>query len=209
MMHNDPLQDLWSHCDMLTTFIPASVIAWTLCYDILCSVRFPAFVQGLYRRLTSPFRNFLHLEDLEETPILSAPTLKQPRWKGGALISLSFFQTFIYLVCISADAYQEDCYLNDLVSCVAWAYATFRLCQRSPSTPPYLLLLFCALSLASSVVNALSLASSKALFSVHFASSVVEITVSLSLIRILGTLPVKSYLPGPCVAAGKEVRFRL
>ncbi|KAL5518793.1 hypothetical protein ACEPAH_476 [Sanghuangporus vaninii] len=162
---NDPLQYAWSHRDILTTFIPASIIAWTICCDLLRSIWLPAFVCRTYRWFTSPFRNFLHFEDLEETPVPVPPALKPSRWKSRAFPFLSLLGTLSHLSRLLIDVFDATV-----------AEITFN------STLPSIAILHIEL----------------------VALSIANFALSLTLICIIGTLPIKDYLPGPCVASGKE-----
>lgn len=78
---------------VLGTWIPACVGLLTVLYDLLSGVHYPRFVQGVFRTLTAPFRNFLTLHDLEDI----GDPIPQPVWKCRILALLSLVQSFAWL----------------------------------------------------------------------------------------------------------------
>ena len=71
---------------VLGTILPASVIAWTLLYDIFSIIPYPRLLVRLVQAIKSPFRDFLQLEDLEEQP---SERQIPPVWKTRLLVTLT------------------------------------------------------------------------------------------------------------------------
>lgn len=195
----------WSHRDVLTTVVPAFIIVWTVCYDLFRSIWIPVFVRKSCRWLACPFQNFIHLEDLEETPVPVPPALKPSHLTVHAFALLSLLGTLGKISRLVSDVLRGRPYAGDLVPSLGWAYATYRMWRRPPSTPPYLLLFFYTLNLVASAVDVVMIISTKDTHPTSLALGVMDLLIPLSLIYIIGTLPIKNYLPGPCVASGKEV----
>ncbi|EJD03804.1 P-loop containing nucleoside triphosphate hydrolase protein [Fomitiporia mediterranea MF3/22] len=93
---------------------------------------------------------------------------------------------------------------NDIVLLVAWIYATTKVWWRPPSTPPYLTFLFYIMTFLSSSINTVGMLETGNYQLEIFILSIVDSIVSLSLIYLVGTFPVKDYLPGPSVAIVHE-----
>lgn len=112
---------------ILSPVLPASIIVLSICYDILYSVRFPTPVIKAYGWLTFPFRNFLHLEDLEEA---SETTLDTPRWKMKTMVLLSLFEAVVLLTKLGVDHIHSDLQagrrLNDMIMIFLWVSVSFK-----------------------------------------------------------------------------------
>ncbi|KAI5120846.1 hypothetical protein M0805_007033 [Coniferiporia weirii] len=191
--------------DLFATFLPGSIIAFTIVYDLIHLLGLPAPVSRLLRWFASPFQNFLHLEDLEEAEI-SKPKLTPPRWKLRLLITISLLKM---IICFSQIVYcasrsEWDRSMNDTALFLAWVYALLRLCTKPPSTPPYLLLTFYVLILAFSSTDVMSAALQKDGDLRTIVFGVVNSVLMLVLIYTIGSLPIKNILPGPSVASSKE-----
>lgn len=86
---------------MLGTILPATVIAWTLLYDLLSIIPYPCLLVRLSQAIKSPFRDFLQLEDLEEQ---SSERQIPPVWKTRLLVTLTCAEA---VRCAALFAYHE------------------------------------------------------------------------------------------------------
>ena len=74
----------------LSTWLPAAIILSSLLFDLLSSIRYPKISRTLWNWTTSPFRNFLTVDDLlesfERTPEFS--TIKNRYLIGLSSVAL-------------------------------------------------------------------------------------------------------------------------
>lgn len=70
----------------LGTILPGAVILLTLLFDVLASLPWPKAFRRLGRKLCSPFKDFLTLDDLNSVP---GPPQVPPAWKLRTLVVLS------------------------------------------------------------------------------------------------------------------------
>jgi len=101
--------------------LPTAVIAFTLVHDVLVSVEpsVPKVAQRIWIYLTSPFRNFLYLEDLEE-PVkkLDGPPVQKIR----ALTILPLVQSIGWLGCFVYACVSRDVpmIIQSLLVSITW-----------------------------------------------------------------------------------------
>jgi hypothetical protein len=112
----------WARHDLLPILLPACLTAYTVLYDIAISTTFPWWISRPYRRLTSPFRNFIHLEDLEEATPDVLKHKSAPPWKSRSLIALSFVQVLVSLIRLFYNEFSGnlDHYLGHILPVLCW-----------------------------------------------------------------------------------------
>ncbi|PSR81585.1 hypothetical protein PHLCEN_2v6351 [Hermanssonia centrifuga] len=94
---NDGLSPWLSHHTrilVLGTLIPGCIALLTLSYDLLACIRWPVCMRKLAKRVKSPFRDFLTLDDLQESE--PRPVLVPPTWKIRTLIVLSALEAICW-----------------------------------------------------------------------------------------------------------------
>ena len=127
-----PLGDLLDIPDLtllVTTILPAGAALLGLTYDLAARVPYPKPVQRVARTLTSPFRNFFTLDDVE------APTpcpLHRAPWKARALVLGSVVQSVGWLAVL---AYKQEVgewpgSVRAGVALLAWVRASRRRCSE-------------------------------------------------------------------------------
>ena len=137
--------DSWSASELLeiASYLPVVLSAFTIIYDSLHIFRYPLSVSSAYRVFTSPFQNFLHLDDLAEAVDIK-PKVVVPRWKPKFLLSISLLETLtqftrLVITCLGNDF---DKLGLDLCLCLAWVIVLSVLPSRSLLTFLYLVLFF-------------------------------------------------------------------
>lgn len=135
----------WSASELLeiASYLPVVLSAFTIIYDSLHIFRYPLSVSSAYRVFTSPFQNFLHLDDLAEAVDIK-PKVVVPRWKPKFLLSISLLETLLQftrlvITCLGNDF---DKLWLDLCLCLAWVIVLSVLPSRSLLTFLYLVLFF-------------------------------------------------------------------
>ena len=71
---------------LLGTILPGVVVLLTLLWDVLSRISWPKPLRNVGRRLWSPFRDFLTLDDLTTE---LGPAQTPPAWKNRTLVALS------------------------------------------------------------------------------------------------------------------------
>ncbi|EJD03803.1 P-loop containing nucleoside triphosphate hydrolase protein [Fomitiporia mediterranea MF3/22] len=116
------------------------------------------------------------------------------------MLSLSMLEIFLLLLHLAINWSRETHLFNGISLLVAWIYATTKIWWRPPTTPPYLIFLFYIMNFVCSSINTVTILKTGNYQLETFILSSVDIIVSLSLVYIVGTFPVKEFLPGPSVA---------
>lgn len=101
--------------------LPGAIIFAVLLHDFVSSIYHPKFVQAVFRWLSSPFRNFLTLEDLQiSEPVDLIP--KCPRVKNRFLIGLASISFVSWLGCLVFGVYVDDQVyaVKSMVQSVSW-----------------------------------------------------------------------------------------
>jgi len=186
----------------ITYYLPAAIIFATLLHDLASSISQPKFVRAVFRCLSSPFRNFLALEDLSE------PVDLTPRWpkvKNRILIGLASIMFVGWVGCLGFSLYMDDHIyaVNSMVQLASWCYIALRLTFKPPLTPPYL---FIAFALSSVLVSFLAFGYDVSAEAIENAAiDVLAMIVPGTFAWLAGTLPLKPYRPFVNVAQCKDV----
>lgn len=167
---------------------------------ILTAVRKPAWARNAWKIISSPFRNFLQLDDLLE------PVDKKPRntwFEQHVLTGIACIELVIWMGRASFELYLENYSRAAVCSLYAlsWIYIGLALLSKPVATPPYLFLGFSAALASLAFFDLVYLLSSEQAPEVgpvlgHSCSLVLHALF----IGIAGTLPLQPYIPGPSVA---------
>ncbi|THH32259.1 hypothetical protein EUX98_g1936 [Antrodiella citrinella] len=190
---------------ILGTVVPASVIAFMLCYDFLSAIHLPKFFYNIIRFFQSPFMNFLHLEDLEDEPgELQIP----PRWKARVLATLSCLAAigwsahFAYDEIVGAEVTQS---VQAGIGFITWSYAFIRVLFKPPITPPYLLIFFYITHTLVALVDLYVLFQEEGRNLGLVVAALLRLAVPTFLTWLAGTLPLEPRLPSKNVATGIDI----
>ncbi|KAI0950790.1 hypothetical protein AcW1_008002 [Taiwanofungus camphoratus] len=199
-----PWLSLYFRVMVLGTFLPACVGLLILCYDLLSTFRYPKPVQRAFRTLTSPFRDFLTLDDLEGPIGCAAPTVV---WKsrvlavGAALASVAWLAVFAYAEIVGDTAYRTLA----IVGTITWLYAFLRVLFKPSVTPPYLLILFYLVQGIAAIVDlVLSMLDEETSLGL-VVLNLLRLAVPTLLTWIAGTLPLETVLPAQNVAKETDI----
>ncbi|KAF5368585.1 hypothetical protein D9758_002189 [Tetrapyrgos nigripes] len=188
------------HFSYAENFLPALVILLTLSYDCLSTFSsfLPKVARRAFRTLTSPFRNFVTLQDVDpigEPVSVSTLTLR-------ALFILGMLQSAGWLGCFVYSVFIQDTQflIKSLLASITWGYASVRIIVKRPSTPPYLLILFSCIHLTFALLD---------IFLPFKRTSIpldIAVIVAASVfIWVAGTLPLQSTPPGASIASAKDI----
>ena len=99
--------------------LPGAIIFVALLHDLVSSIPQPTFVRAVFRWLSSPFRNFLTLEDLPEPVDLSPKCLKA---KNRLLVGLASILLVCWMSCLVFRVYMDDhvSAMKPMVQSVSW-----------------------------------------------------------------------------------------
>ncbi|TFK41840.1 pleiotropic drug resistance ABC transporter [Crucibulum laeve] len=190
--------------ELLATSLPCGFILLAFFHDIATTIRHPKPVRILYSRISSPFRNFLTLEDLDD-PVDG--TLRYDISKLRALACLACISSIVWAGCFTFAFYTEapKQFIGSLVFSIAWAYVALQIIIKPPSTPPYLFILFASFSVLSLFVEFWF-----DLVDVHKSTLDVVLDVLAMLlpsvfIWVAGTLPVQSMRPSVNIAQRHDI----
>ncbi|KAF7337494.1 P-loop containing nucleoside triphosphate hydrolase protein [Mycena sanguinolenta] len=118
-------------------------VSLTIVYDLTSRIDLPKYSKSIVQSLSSPFQNFLGLEDLGE-PV--GTQSRRSRLKVVALVGLallqcaSFLGSFVY-----AWVSRGHGGTVSLLLCLAWGYTALRLALNPPITPPFLSFAFASI----------------------------------------------------------------
>lgn len=118
---SDSLPSTNSIYDDFPTYISVSVIVFTIFYDLLIAVRFPGSLRRILKCISSPFDNFLQVEDLEEYTSSKPVKLTPARWKLLLLVSLPFLQVLLKISFLSYHAVSGNS--GEALRCAIVAFA--------------------------------------------------------------------------------------
>ena len=109
-----------------TYYLPGAIIFATLLYDLASSISQLKFVRAVFRCLSSPFRNFLALEDLSESVDL---TPRWPKVKNRILIGLASIMLVGWVGCLGFSLYMDNHIygVNSMVPLASWVCPCDRL----------------------------------------------------------------------------------
>ena len=99
--------------------LPGAIIFAVLLHDLASSISKPKFVQAFFRWLSSPFKNFLALEDLSE-PIDLTP--RYSKVKNRFLVGLASILFVSWMGCLVFRVYLDNHVyaVKPLVQSVSW-----------------------------------------------------------------------------------------
>ncbi|KAF8808123.1 pleiotropic drug resistance ABC transporter [Phlegmacium glaucopus] len=184
-------------------YLPGGIIIAVLLHDLASSISQPKAVRTAFRWLSSPFKNFLALEDLSE------PVDFTPRWpnlKNRILVSLASASFVGWVGCLVFGVYMDDRVyaMKSMVQSASWCYIALRLILKPPLTPPYLFVTFALSSVLVSLValgyDVLSAEGRKGAV-----VNIVAMIVPGTFAWLAGTLPLKPYRPSLNVARPKDI----
>ncbi|THV07466.1 P-loop containing nucleoside triphosphate hydrolase protein [Dendrothele bispora CBS 962.96] len=180
--------------------LPALVFFVTICHDSLStfSTSIPKTFKHFHRTVTSPFRNFVTLQDVD---LIGKPVVIS-RVKLRAICILGALQSAGWLGCFVYSIFGEDkiSMIKSLLASIAWGYASFRTILKPPKTPPYLLILFACVHIVLALLDVVfQLRNAPVVF------DVVVILAALVFLWVSGTLPLQSTPPGVNVAKPTDV----
>ncbi|KAG7099723.1 hypothetical protein E1B28_001540 [Marasmius oreades] len=184
----------------LKILAPALIILCTLTHDLLATANppVPAIIQRVWTCFSRPFRNFLHLEDLEE----SAKNVDEtPVATTRLLVVLALFQAIGWLGCFVYACVSRDTptIIKSILASLSWTYVCTRTLVRPPRTPPYLVISFAVIHLFLPLVN-LTIDDMLGL-----TTSIVSMICPAAFVWLAGTLPLRAVQPGENVAAPKDI----
>lgn len=101
----DPWFPPQSRTLVLGTLVPASIVLFTLLYDVLSTIRWPKFVQNAWRALKSPFMDFMQLEDLDGE---YGPDVVSAKGKVWLLVVLSTLEAVAWATALAYELLAGD-----------------------------------------------------------------------------------------------------
>lgn len=115
---------------MITVAFPFLFIVALFLYDVSKRISYPKSLRTTANVLVSPFRDFLLLEDLEETRS-GIPQVETPMWKSRAIICCSLTQCFLLsgLSMYYASFSDDITTLASSVNSLAWVSITRFYCR--------------------------------------------------------------------------------
>jgi hypothetical protein len=104
----------------LDSVLPAIIIITALLLDLVSAVPYPRPLRSLWRWISSPFRNFLTLDDLLLEPVDRTP--ENTDGKARVLVRLSGLAFVGWAACLMYSAYMGDgeSLVKSLVYSVSW-----------------------------------------------------------------------------------------
>ncbi|KAF9453004.1 P-loop containing nucleoside triphosphate hydrolase protein [Macrolepiota fuliginosa MF-IS2] len=196
----------WSQeiLNISSVVVPVLIISVSVIGDVVAALPIPRFLRDAYRWLASPFRNFLTLADLGETPgeMINVSVLKTRILTVSAcLASLSSLASLILQ--LSLDDQESTFKLG--IFFITWLYISFRVGIKPFQTPPYLFAIFAFLYALQLAINI-----GFALFAVEVQwMNVAWLTLNLiptgTFLYVAGTYPLKTSLPCGNVAKSHDI----
>ncbi|TFY64349.1 hypothetical protein EVJ58_g2686 [Rhodofomes roseus] len=186
------------------TFLPGCAGLLLLLHDLLSSIRFHRSIRTAFRRLASPFRDFLTLEDLEEQPHPVAPP---EAWKARVLVLGSALESVAWVCVLAYGAVGEDKGLSmqAAVAAITWLYAVLRVLFKPPVTPPYLLIVLYLAHATVALVDLLQRFIGGERNPAFTTLVVLQLLSPTLLAWVAGSLPVRATLPTRNVAKHADV----
>ncbi|KAF9270717.1 pleiotropic drug resistance ABC transporter [Marasmius fiardii PR-910] len=184
----------------LEILTPTLVLLYTITHDLLVTANppIPSILQRVWTGFSNLFRNFLHLEDLEE------PTKKvneTPVTTTRALVVLPFFQSVGWIGCFVYACVSHDIpmIIQSILASLSWTYVGIRTLVRPPRTPPYLVILFAIIHLFLPLVDLTADDTLRLVF------SIASMICPAGFIWFAGTLPLRIQQPGENVAMPSDI----
>jgi len=95
---------VWSP-EILSILLPTGIVLLALILDIITSIKYPKVLRKAWIRFSSPFRNFMTLDDLLE-PV--GPTVKPSELRIRILAALAVVSLVGWLACLAYGVYSRD-----------------------------------------------------------------------------------------------------
>ncbi|KAF9567761.1 pleiotropic drug resistance ABC transporter [Agrocybe pediades] len=184
--------------------IPTVFIALSILLDVCFAVSWPKPLNTVWKWCTSPFRNFLKLDDLLE-PVDKNPLDSNSTNKRLRACALAGFVTWLGCVGFGVVVKNNTVVMVSLIHTLSWAFILARISTKPLVTPPYCYIAYTITSVLSSLFAILgnpppSKGDLRA-FVFHCACAIISATFAW----LAGTLPLKSYRPGLNVAGPDDV----
>ncbi|KAJ7193321.1 pleiotropic drug resistance ABC transporter [Mycena pura] len=178
------------------------LVGFAALYDITSKTRPPKRPQKIWRILSSPFRNFLTLQDLEE-PVGEAACRS---WsKIACLVALGLLQSALYLGrFVFALVSGGPGATGLLLLCLAWGYTSLRIAFNPPITPPYLSATFASIECVATFIQLL-LDVARPEGGAKRAFEYVRIIAPAIFVWVAGTLPLQTIAPAQNVANPTDI----
>jgi len=206
----------------LDVILPAAIVLLAILFDLLASIPYPRVFHTTWHRISSPFLNFLTVDDLLE-PVDRTPKFSQR--KSHVLTALASIGFLGWLVCLMVGIWGENKHfaIRSLVFSVCWVsegmiflvlwqqyqlwsqcYIALKLAIRPPLTPPYFDITF---AITSVLFYLLAFGNDVAAANGWRAAllDVIAMLVPSLFAWLAGTLPLKTYLPCSNVAGPEDV----
>ncbi|KAH9906597.1 ABC transporter type 1, transmembrane domain-containing protein [Fomitopsis serialis] len=188
----------------VNALLPGCAGLLLLLYDLLSSIRFHKSIRTVFRRLASPFRDFLTLEDLEEEPHrVDAPEA----WKARVLVLGSALESAVWICVLVYGAVVEDKGLSvqAAVAATTWLYIVLRVLFKPPVTPPYLLIVLYLVHATIALVDLLQRFIADERNAALTTLVLLQLAWPTALAWVAGSLPLRSVLPAQNVAKHADV----
>lgn len=98
---------------------PSFIVFIAICYDINLRISYPRRIFDLWIRITSPFRNFVRISDLDASIVFKRKPVV-PSWKTRALSLAPLFGTASTVVVLVFEVLETRLYLSNLAFCLSW-----------------------------------------------------------------------------------------
>ncbi|KAI3621779.1 abc transporter [Moniliophthora roreri] len=185
-------------------FMPAVFALVMILHDCVIASKLssPKPVSRAWKTLSFPFRNFLHLEDLEEPAIRivgSSVTTLRLLSVFATLQSTGWLGFFVYSLVLQ----DVQMIIQSILAAITWAYASLRVTMVPPSTPPYLLIIFASAHVLIPVVELVI--GSDGIYHRETVLKVLSFICPLAFVWLAGTLPLRAVTPGDMVAKPDDV----
>ncbi|KAJ3895149.1 pleiotropic drug resistance ABC transporter [Lentinula edodes] len=187
------------HIDVIA---PSSIILFTIVYDIVSVFRavIPSTFNLLWKHISSPFQNFLTLDDFDEP---AGKPLPKSQIKLVLLCILGILQSsgwlgYLVYTCVNDDG--TSTMIRALLIFITWFYASMRVLFKKPATPPYFLILFASLHIFVSFFNLCSRTPEVSLW-----IGALNLVIPVLFLWVAGTLPLRDTPPGERIASKNDI----
>ncbi|KAF9469837.1 P-loop containing nucleoside triphosphate hydrolase protein [Collybia nuda] len=127
----------------LETVLPGGLILFAILHDCMRGLTFPKPLRVLSRRIYSPFRNFLTLEDVMD-PAVKVELRGLATTKARVLSGLAFFMSASWLSCLAYAIFLKDINysIRSFITLITWGYIASITTIKPPTSPPYIYIFF-------------------------------------------------------------------
>ena len=200
--------------------LPAIIVFIAFSLDLVSILPHPRPLRTLWCWISSPFCNFLTLDDLILEPADRTPKFSHLKTRMLAGLSCLAVVGWVGILVFSVYMSDQDCLIRSLIYTVSWVscyyislrrsnsrypkcYIAFAITLRPPLTPPYLLIAF---SVVSALLSLVALGNDLPQDGKQNAIlDVIAMIIPLAFAWIAGTLPLKMYRPSFNVAGANDV----